>query len=393
MAKASIASVPAESPVKRAENGGKAQVGAFHRPELDTLRFFAFLGVFAQHTLPTTSSAVHRHLPAWAAKIETSLANAGAYGVDLFFLLSAYLITELLIREKESVGALNVRAFYVRRILRIWPLYYFVLPIVALVPLFNPSGQFSLRYVIPFLLFVGNWSVVMFGWPMPMPAANPLWSVSVEEQFYLAWAPVVARLSRTKIAIASTIMILVANITRIMAFLLHRTSGELWANTFAHLDSMAVGILLALMLHGRAPKISNLGRISLVASGILFLAIRSHFGPDPFQPLSFLQASIGYPTVVAACTAVMFAFIGLPLRSKALEYLGKISYGLYVYHLMCIFLVERLLNTKLSTWNFLLGNVTALVLTIVVAAVSYALLEKPFLMLKRRFTYVSSRPA
>jgi peptidoglycan/LPS O-acetylase OafA/YrhL len=128
---------------------------------------------------------VQRHVPLWAARILGSVAYAGSYGVDLFFVLSAYLITELLIREKDENGVLDMKSFYKRRILRIWPLYYFFVPLAAVVPFCNPQHQFTLRYVLPFLCLAGNWSMVAFGWPESV--AVPLWSVSVEEHFYLLW--------------------------------------------------------------------------------------------------------------------------------------------------------------------------------------------------------------
>jgi peptidoglycan/LPS O-acetylase OafA/YrhL len=86
----------------------------FYLPELDSLRFFAFLGVFIAHVSPISSLRPLYALPIFAA----------GFGVDLFFTLSAFLITELLMREKERFGSLNVGAFYTRRILRIWPLYF-----------------------------------------------------------------------------------------------------------------------------------------------------------------------------------------------------------------------------------------------------------------------------
>src|SRR5690349_18798650 len=96
----------------------------FYSPELDTLRFFAFLGVFIFHSAPRTPGFyAAAGCPAWLSHVLISIFGAGAYGVDLFFALSAYLITSLLLREREATGKLDVRGFYLRRILRIWPLY------------------------------------------------------------------------------------------------------------------------------------------------------------------------------------------------------------------------------------------------------------------------------
>src|SRR3954469_14437430 len=97
----------------------------FYLPELDLLRFFAFLMVFSSHAVPGEESFYSQlHIPGPLAKSLVALAAGGAWGVDLFFTLSAYLITTLLLREKSSCGRINVGAFYLRRALRIWPLYF-----------------------------------------------------------------------------------------------------------------------------------------------------------------------------------------------------------------------------------------------------------------------------
>jgi peptidoglycan/LPS O-acetylase OafA/YrhL len=93
----------------------------FYRPELDGLRFFAFLAVYVEHTFGF-GMGEHHHLPNWIGTALGTIGKAGTFGVDLFFVLSSYLITELLLRERKAVGHLDVKRFYIRRILRIWPL-------------------------------------------------------------------------------------------------------------------------------------------------------------------------------------------------------------------------------------------------------------------------------
>jgi peptidoglycan/LPS O-acetylase OafA/YrhL len=364
---------------------------AFYRPELDVVRFFAFLSVFIYHTAYYPADYfVQRHVPLWLAQIVTSVARAGAYGVDLFFVLSAYLITELLLREKEEQGRLHVKSFYIRRMLRIWPLYYFFIALAALVPFLNPEGAFNWRYVVPFLLLAGNWSTIAFG--PPQSAALPLWSVSVEEQFYLLWPPIVARLSRRGIVIAAIAMIAMANIARVVVLLLHGGGWDVWANTFARLDPMAAGILLALLLRGNAPKIGPALRSAAIAGGILGIAITGYFAAPWGYTLPWRGTLISYPVVAAASTAIVLASIGISVRAGILEYLGKISYGLYVYHTACIWITDRYLQVRNGLTHMCLREIVALALTVGVSALSYALLEKPFLNLKRRFTFIHSRP-
>jgi peptidoglycan/LPS O-acetylase OafA/YrhL len=114
--------------------------------------------------------------------------DAGALGVDLFFVLSSFLITALLLREKDQRGTLGVRAFWMRRILRILPLYFSALAVVAIV--MQPPWS----HLLPFMVFLGNWRMTggEAGYPTDL-----LWSVSIEEQFYLCW-PLMVRFLRPR---------------------------------------------------------------------------------------------------------------------------------------------------------------------------------------------------
>jgi len=363
----------------------------FYRPELDVVRFFAFLSVFIYHTLNASlDHLVGRHVPMWFAQLQVSISRAGAYGVDLFFVLSAYLITELLIREKETRGSLDVKSFYLRRILRIWPLYYFFVPLAALVPFLNPDHGFTLRYVVGFFFLARNWATIAFG--PPYSAALPLWSVSVEEQFYLAWPPVVARLSRRQIALTAVSMIAVANAARVVMLLLHGNGWSVSANTLARLDPMAAGILLAVFLNGRAPNIDSVRRFVLIGGGVVAIAVTGHFAARWGYGLPWLGTLVSYPVVAASATAIVLGSIGIGLRMRPLEYLGKISYGLYVYHQMCIRIVDKYMRVQNGILHVCLREVAALSLTIAISAISYTLLEKPFLKLKEKFAHVNSRP-
>jgi peptidoglycan/LPS O-acetylase OafA/YrhL len=364
----------------------------FYRPELDVLRFFAFFLVFIRHvTMQPASYFAERHIPVWASRMWLTASNTGSYGVDLFFTLSSYLITELLLREKSERGTLDVRAFYIRRILRIWPLYFFFLLLVVTIPFCSPEHQFTLRYVFLFLVLLGNWAMVVYGWPNCV--ANPLWSVSVEEQFYLLWPPIVARLNRRGIIVAAAVMIVVANLTRICVCFLHGTAPQLWGNSFAHLDSIAAGILIAVFLNGRVPKIKNGIRAGMIGVALFALLLRAHFSEiQPQDALGWGETILGWPAVAAACASILIAFTGVEMNLPFLRYLGKISYGLYVYHLLCVRLAEEMLKDVFGLAHMVGRLVLSLGLTIIFAGASYTFLETPFLRLKSRFAHVASRP-
>src|SRR5205085_1151346 len=130
-----------------------------------------------------------------------------------FFVLSAFLITELLLQEKQQFGKIHLKAFYVRRILRIWPLYFTAIAIGLLVSHFVVEQELPLRYVAGFLLLCGNWVISATGFPHSV--MGPLWSVSFEEQFYLLWPGFLAHAKRRALIYGSIAMLVTSTIARV----------------------------------------------------------------------------------------------------------------------------------------------------------------------------------
>jgi peptidoglycan/LPS O-acetylase OafA/YrhL len=158
-------------------------IGRFYRPELDVLRFLAFLLVFLCHTLPRSGDLRVNHLLKGFAPIFYAASEACRFGLSLFFVLSAFLICELLLRELEVSGSVRVKQFYIRRILRIWPLYYFGLALGVVYVLLPGGDRAVIARVGWYVIFMGAWYVAtLHSFTTP---ASVLWSVSVEEQFYL----------------------------------------------------------------------------------------------------------------------------------------------------------------------------------------------------------------
>src|SRR5882724_2112122 len=186
----------------------------FYRPELDVLRFFAFLGVFIFHAAPRTMDFYNAAgYPRWLTATIIPVLTSGAYGVDLFFALSAYLITSLLLRERATTGSLDLRGFYLRRILRIWPLYLSFVAFSALVSLLTPTQHLPLRYVVGYSLLAGNWIYTIYG--LPASFAIPLWTVSIEEQFYLTWPLAFRKASLRRMLWIAVGVLVIANVVRV----------------------------------------------------------------------------------------------------------------------------------------------------------------------------------
>jgi peptidoglycan/LPS O-acetylase OafA/YrhL len=373
-------------------------VRRFYQPELDGLRFYAFLGVFVCHTLPFDDLFYQRlHLPLpwiWGAA-----ARAGGAGVDLFFVLSAYLITSLLLRERQKTGDLSLRSFYIRRTLRIWPLYFLV---VALGLVFaHTGGEHETRwfyyqrlpwyYVLGYALFISNWIYAIFGVAQSLCA--PLWTVSIEEQFYLIWPALMKRLRHRGMIIAAALTFVLSIASQVGLVLIHANPNYIDFGSASRVSSLALGILLALYADRLPRRLSSGSRVLLVVAGVTAWVGSSAWITDNPGPISMRMVLVRLIVSIASA-AILYGCIHSNTRLLTGNYvvrLGKISYGLYMFHFMGMLLALTLLH-PVSRWQLIASRVLGFVLTLVLALASYRWVESPFLRLKDRFATVLSRP-
>jgi peptidoglycan/LPS O-acetylase OafA/YrhL len=370
-----------------------ARAERFYRPELDALRFFAFLGVFIFHAAPRTMDFYNAAgYPHWLSSLLISIFGAGAYGVDLFFALSAYLITSLLLRERVATGALDLRGFYLRRILRIWPLYLAFVAFAAIFAALFPGQHLPMRYVVGYTLLAGNWIYAVYG--LPASFATPLWTVSIEEQFYLAWPLALRKATVRTMAIIAVGILVVANGWRVWLAVTAAPVERIEYNTFTRLDPIAFGILIALFGH-KLPSFTRLQRVALLCGGVVaWVAVFAFTVTGQALTVTTWRMALGHPFTALASAAVLLSVLGSQnqlLRNPTLLYLGKISYGLYVLHEFAHFCAIRLVHAS-TPFMVVAQSIVGLTLTILLAAASYRWLESPFLRLKERFAHVQSRP-
>ena len=373
---------------------------SFYLPQLDGLRFLAYALVFISH---------YQWAPDIIAKLPLGmnlirLHRHGGIGVDLFLVLSAYLITALLLIEQESTGKVSLKDFYMRRALRIWPLYYCALVLFYFIVPFlqgtfmDSAHQDALKdHGLAYLAFLGNFSV-SGGVHPPLYTAH-LWTVSLEEQFYLVWPLSFVVLSRSR---RGTIGFLFASIllsigARTIA-VLWEIDG-VWTSFFTRLDPFAMGALLALYRHRKVghAKWSNL-KFLLGGFLVCFALGAARLGHQtPAITWQYTMVAVGFTLVLDASVCLKnTGIMGRMLRSRLFVRLGKLSYGMYVYHMVVIALVSGLgaymgLNIERPKGWFMIGT-ASFATTALAAHLSYEWLEKPFLRLKRRYTQVTSRP-
>jgi peptidoglycan/LPS O-acetylase OafA/YrhL len=370
-----------------------------YRPELDVVRFLAFLLVFVHHLLPAVLTLPKNRdasIGQDSSRILLSLHETCGMGLCLFFTLSAYLITDLLLKEREKHNVVSVRNFYIRRVLRIWPLYLFGIAIgIAIALALHQRSE--LTAFVWYLLFVGNFYCGAFGWPHnPM---NPLWSISIEEQFYLAWPWAMRWLSRRGLMVCALFFIAIANITLFILGQRHAdTLTTVWTCTLIQFQMFAVGILLALEKKRIAWRKPGNGLIAALTGPILWFVACFAFHAKQEAAAGAATGGpalmMGYGLIALGCAAVLqgFCMMGPANMPAWAARLGKISYGLYVYHMLAIGFATSLFDSTHGFIYLVASGLVAFMLTVAAATISYALLESPFLRLKRRFETLHTRP-
>lgn len=374
---------------------------------LNSLRFIAACVVIIHHVEQLKS------LYSYSNYFDTVFVhNIGSYGVTFFFALSGFLITYLLLVEQKILNVIDVQKFYIRRALRIWPLYYLlgilsliVLPHIQVlnIPVWQDElDKNCLTQIILYLTFLPNIAINFFGL---IPHANQVWSIGVEEQFYLLW-PLVVKYSRNIWNAIFKVMGFYLIIKLIMIAVLEiyadnpDTSAKFfpWSQliNYTRIDCMAIGAIGAAYLfynpQALKPFYSSFSQYFLYIVSLLFLAVGGisgtvlwHFNQEIFAALSTL-------IVLNIATNPTSIF---QLKNKTLDYLGKISYGLYMYHCLCIAIAFYLVNQFTSySISGLTGNLIAytlsFALTILVSALSYHWIEQPFIRQKYKFARVAS---
>ncbi|HEY3823883.1 MAG TPA: acyltransferase [Bryobacteraceae bacterium] len=353
---------------------------ASHIPELDGIRGIAILAVLIYHLFNYTM--VHRHWTG-AAYFIMRITEHGARGVDLFFVLSGFLITGILLDTRSDPH--YFRNFYARRALRILPLYYSVLLVVLFA--YPHTGKF----VLLSFFHLSNIAPIL-GLAMVNGA---VWSLSVEEHFYLFWPQVVWRVSSRSVAIAAAGICVAEPIIRGLAY--HHVAS-VFPYTWFRLDGLACGALIACGIRSRyySRRDAVLLAIALAACGIL-----SEVAGTPFAIRNLhtrLGATFAFSAVNLICSAIVLwgaAQTGTRqtrfLRSTPLRVCGDLSYCVYLIHLPLVDAYNAglsVLHLAPALTNFegvLMRAVVVTVVSLIIAAISRKVLEGPALSLKRYF--------
>ncbi len=360
-----------------------------YMPQLDALRFFAVLGVLVSHYW------IPKDLVWFFADMDW-----GWMGVQLFFVLSGFLISGILFDSRQVVentaisSLFLIRQFYIRRFLRIFPIYYLVI-VVSLLLNIEPARQIWVWLVS----YTANVYITVFNtW---IGAFSHFWSLAVEEQFYLIWPCLVMFVPRKWLPLTLLCTIVLAPIYRFGAYQMYRYDvnpfdfkpGTL---TLANFDSLGMGALVAYTWRTKLTRenvqkylteiILPLGLILYVITLALY---HYHLKPSIFFTLNDFALSLIFAWLVGAAGIGFTGTMGKILTFPIFSYLGKISYGIYVYHyLVPLFSVPvmRAINISFPVPGVLHFIVSGLA-TVILASISWYLFELPINKLKQHFKY------
>lgn len=363
-----------------------------HVPALDGLRAIAVLMVLLAHCKEGTRNWIWQVL------------HQGGFGVYLFFVLSGFLITRILLSEKNKPA--YFRNFYARRTLRIFPLYYGVLALQfwVLLPIFPTPhiladahyqgwlwayGYNILTAVKGHFFFASDWMVL-----------GHFWSLAVEEQFYLVWPFIVLALCRESLLKLCIGIVALTPIVRLAFYA--AGANQYWVTMFTtcQMDSLALGAMLAcLESSGRLNAFVPMAWRVVLGLGAI-LVICSVFyprSPETILPLIFYHGAVAlfFGAIVALAVCGVFGW----LDNRVLREVGQKSYGMYVFHVPLLVLAIRYIHlpTRLQQWAWhpyladMIFFSSMIVITYVVAFISYNAYEKHFLRLKRFFGGDQSR--
>ncbi|MBD2766413.1 acyltransferase [Hymenobacter sp. BT664] len=374
----------------------KASVSRIFFPNLDGLRFLAFFGVFLFHSFYTNSESIKSSL---LYHIPYAITRVGYLGVNFFFVLSGFLITYLLLSERHVYGKIHVIAFYLRRILRIWPLYYVVVVLgFVLYPWlkqhFGEAGFHETAKAWYYVFFLGNFNSIYNGGATP--TLELLWSVSIEEQFYLVWPLLVAAVPAPRMGWLFAGVLVLSIAFRLGNLYDHKV---LDLHTFSVIGDMALGGGAAWLCFRDDRLTAWIAQMPRWMIGVGYLAGIT---------LIYSQSALGnlpwYLAIERLVLGMFFAFVLLEqnyaknsiIKMSKLRfptYWGTYTYGLYCLHYLALLAAIQLLK-RLDLNNSALGvvlgdNLVGLLLALVISWISFNYYEKLFLKLKNRFAFIT----
>ncbi|MBA3662738.1 MAG: acyltransferase [Bacteroidetes bacterium] len=360
---------------------------------LDILRFFAAYMIVILHsyfgwqTQFGNPNFIKTMTPYRTEKLETLFGNFCS-GVDIFFVISGFLITYLLLAEKDKMGKVDVVKFWIRRAFRIWPLYFLILLIGPLLTYFY--GEQEPGYLYHFF-FAGNFDILYNG--TKSVATDHLWSICIEEHFYLICPLLVAFIPLKRLPeVLLSIVALTILFRAYLATQVPMYGSAVYVHTLSRIDVLAIGSLFGYLAYNKRISFNHNAAIRLLVYGIfIFMFVTEKYTDTS----TFFNATIKKYFYVSVMVYWVGNFMFNPkvffpiTQTNIFHHFGKVSYGMYMFNPIIIFIVLKAFD-KFHITNYLLYVALVNATLAAVCYVSYKFYEIPFLALKEKYSVVKS---
>jgi peptidoglycan/LPS O-acetylase OafA/YrhL len=353
--------------------------GSKYFPCFDGLRACAVLWVLIRH-------APHLGIPwldAWG--------DNGDLGVDMFFVISGFLITTLILREEPAPVGSRLKRFYMRRSLRIFPVYYLAIAIYWLAARVGAPQRLETyqEFVPSLLVYLSDYRLAFS--PDPFPLFGHAWSLAVEEKFYLFWPLLVMLLPERRALAVTGVFVAVGIGLRALVVATQEPDAAVARMYYAfdtRFDALMWGALLAFLLRRRSwyEALDRLIRPPVLVGAFVLLML--------YTPWAGNETQLRYVAVPILSLVILTAYLLRPravgsrlLDARPMVYVGRISYGIYIFHPLAISFVEKAVRSRVESepligWTTLVGGA---VVSIALSALSFRFFESWFLKLKERF--------
>lgn len=356
---------------------------------LDALRFIAAFSVIIFHYSADIKGlypnlAVHNSF-----SFLFSIAEKGSLGVNFFFVLSGFLITYLIFQERKNSGKFSLKKFLIRRTLRIWPLYFIVIIIGFILFPMIISGYETAHNPWMYVGFLANFDEINNGLNDSVNFLTSPWSVAVEEQFYLFWGFLITVLFALKKFSFPLVIGLLYALSFVFRTIYWEEERVIYYHTFAVCQDILTGAFIGWALfEGKTwlNKIQDYSKITVLIIymiGIIICIFKNKLFPGELIIIERFVLSCFFGFIILDQIRGNHSVFKIG-RIKAFNFLGKISYGLYMYHLIAMYLIFMWMNSwgTVGYWMALAYLFLTLASVVVVASISYFLIEKPLLKMK-----------
>jgi peptidoglycan/LPS O-acetylase OafA/YrhL len=368
-------------------------------PHLDVLRWIAAMMIILLHAYEAycgwwgqvglLSNGTKTALSSWGKVIDQFIRNFG-HGVDIFFLISGFLITFLLLEEKKTIGNISIWKFMLRRSFRIWPLYFLIIAIGPIIVswLQEPSPNYTCN-----LLFLGNFEIIQSQkWLYPF---GHFWSICIEEHFYLVWPFIIAFMPTKRLMTVFLSLILLSICFRMIAWSnFHEGWYYLFTHTLSRIDVLVIGSIGG-YYHSISPLkiyLSRIQRVLIFGTLILVMCIEPIVQWDTLIMAAFKKyIYVGLSAVLMLDFLFNPAFKHILKPNSFIHYLGKTSYGIYMFGNVILLIVVKQIMHRFGITNLWIFIGIVFTLSILIPIVSYEFFEKPFLKLSARFRPIRNK--